>query len=168
MFPTVAGAKTGQVQSPIVPPLSSALHNQHNLEKLPVPGPSYSYPPWTQCRQRMQNHPALSPPSPKEAHMHTPKAVVRGPSFQCSRHQRLSMMHAPTTRDQGNRRTLPLPSPLPTPSHQHLSKRSFPAFYFQVLQWTLSKAPGEKEGQWGEEKAVLGKVAGRGWGWLED
>lgn len=36
-----------------------------------------------------------------------------------------------------------------------------PAFYFQVLQWTLSKVPGEEE--W-----AAGKVAGRGRGWTEN
>lgn len=32
-----------------------------------------------------------------------------------------------------------------------------PAFYFQVLLWTLSKVPGEEEG-------AVGKAAGREWG----
>ena len=39
-----------------------------------------------------------------------------------------------------------------------------PVFYFQVLLWTLSKVPGEREGRWGEEKAAQGKTAGRGVG----
>lgn len=41
-----------------------------------------------------------------------------------------------------------------------------PAFYFQVLLWTLSKVPGEKEGAVAEEKTEPRKVAGRGRGWM--
>lgn len=39
-----------------------------------------------------------------------------------------------------------------------------PAFYFQVLPWTLSKVPGGRQGVVGWEKAELGRLLGEGGG----